>query len=336
MENMNLLSHEELLSCLDLARVLTSELDPDILFDVILKKLSGMIPAANWSLLLVDHDSGELYFKLTVDLEIEKIKDIRLKIGEGIAGQVALSQEPIIIRDVNRSEHFNDKIDKSTGFTTRSIMCVPLVFGARTLGVLEAINPHRLDEKALALLVIIAEYTAIAVENMDKYDRIRQLALKDDLTGLYNTRCLYQRLNKILDEYGKTGTHFSLIFMDIDNFKKVVDTYGHLNGSLVIHEVAQTIAHTLHDPAFGVSYGGDEFVAVLPGFDHQQVVRKAEEIRKSINQEIYLSKQGLDIRLTASFGVATYPEDGKSITDLLGLADRAMFSIKHEGKNAVG
>jgi len=336
MENMNLLTHEELLSCLDLARVLSSELEPDMLFDVILKKLSEMIPATNWSLLLLDHDKGELYFKLTIDLEIEDIKNVRLKLGEGIAGQVALNQEPIIIRDVNQSEHFNDTIDKSSGFTTRSIMCVPLVFGGRTLGVLEAVNPDRLDEKALALLVIIAEYTAIAVENMVKYDRIKNLALKDDLTGLYNTRYLYQRLNKIFDECGKAGTRFSLIFMDIDNFKRTVDTYGHLNGSLVIHEVAQTILGTLHDPAFGVSYGGDEFVVVLPGFDHQQVVRKAEEIRKCINRSIFLSKQGLDIKLTCSFGVATYPENGKNITDLLGLADRAMFNIKHVGKNAVG
>jgi diguanylate cyclase (GGDEF)-like protein len=336
MENMNRLTNEELLSCLDLARVLTSELESDMLFDVILKKLSGMIPASNWSLLLLDHESGELYFKLTVDLELESIKNIRLKLGEGIAGQVALNQEPIIISDVTQSEHFNNAIDNFTGFTTRSIMCVPLIFGGRTLGVLEAVNPDRIDESALDLLVIIAKYTAIAVENMVKYDRISNLALKDDLTGLYNTRYLYQRLNKIMDQSNHTGAHFSLIFIDIDNFKKIVDTHGHLNGSLVIHEVAQAILSTLHDPAFGVSYGGDEFVVVLPGFNSQQVKLKAEEIRKTISQSVYLSKQGLDIRLTGSFGIATYPEDGKNITDLLGLADRAMFNVKHLGKNAVG
>ncbi len=336
MENINLLSHEELISCLDLARVLTAELDSDMLFDVILKKLSEMIPATNWSLLLLDHETGELHFKITVDLEVEKIKDIRLRLGEGIAGQVALNQEPIIISDVTKSEHFNDTIDRSTGFTTRSIMCVPLIFGGRTLGVLEAINPDRLDEKALALLVIIAEYTAIAVENMERYNRIRTLALKDDLTGLYNTRYLYQRLNKIIEVSRETEAHFSLIFIDIDNFKKTVDAYGHLNGSLVIHEVAQTILSTLHDPAFGVSYGGDEFVVVLPGFDRHQVVLKAEEIRKCISQATYLAKQGLDIHLTGSFGVATYPEDANNIGDLLALADRAMFKIKDIGKNAVG
>ena len=333
---MNQLTKEELLSCLDLAKVLTSELESDMLFDVILKKLSGMIPASNWSLLLLDHDSGELYFKVTVDLEIEKIKNIRLKPGEGIAGQVALNQEPIIISDVTQNDNFNDSIDSFTGFTTRSIMCVPLIFRGKTLGVLEAVNPDRMDENALALLVIIAKYTAIAVENMVKYDHIKNLSLKDDLTGLYNTRFLYQRLNKIIEQSYQTGDHFSLIFIDIDNFKEIVDTHGHLNGSLVIHEVAQAILTTLHDPAFGVSYGGDEFVVVLPGFNSQQVKRKAEEIRKTISQTVYLPKQGLDIRLTASFGIATYPEDGKSITDLLGLADRAMFNVKYQGKNAVG
>src|SRR5512145_674281 len=97
MEKMNLLTYDELLSCLDLARVLTSELDSDMLFDVILKKLSEMIPATNWSLLLLDHDSGELHFKITVDLDIEKIRNIRLRLGDGIAGQVALNQEPVII-----------------------------------------------------------------------------------------------------------------------------------------------------------------------------------------------------------------------------------------------
>lgn len=331
----NNLTYEELLSCLDLARVLTSELDPDMLFDVILKKLSEMIPASNWSLLLVDQNTGDLYFKITVDLDIEKIKNIRLRPGDGIAGQVALNQEPMIITDVSQCKYFNGTIDRLTGFITSSIMCVPLIFSGRTLGVLEAINPHRLDENALALLVIIAEFTAIAVENMKRYDNIKSLALKDDLTGLYNTRYLYQGLNKILESSRENNDHFSLIFIDIDNFKSIVDTYGHLNGSLVIHEVAQTILAGLHEPAFGVSYGGDEFVVVLPGYDRHRVIRKAEEIRRSISQATYLSRQGLDIKLTGSFGVATYPEDGTNITDLLGLADRAMFHVKHRGKNAV-
>ncbi len=336
MKNINLLSHDELVSSLDLARVLTSELDSDMLFDVILKKLSEMIPATNWSLLLLDHESGELYFKITVDLDPEKIKNIRLRPGEGIAGQVALNQEPIIIGNVTECEHFDDTVDMYTGFTTKSIMCVPLVFGGRTLGVLEAINPDRLDDKALALLVIIAEYTAIAVENMERYDHIKNLALRDDLTGLYNTRYLYQSLNKILEVSRESGSSFSLIFIDIDNFKKTVDAHGHLNGSLVIHEVAQIIKGTLHDPAFGVSYGGDEFVVVLPGFDRRQVQLKAEEIRKSLSQTTYLAKQGLDIRLTGSFGVATYPDDADNIGDLLGLADKAMFHVKDVGKNGVG
>jgi len=336
MENMAQLTREELLSCLDLAKVLTSELDSEKLYGIIMKKLSEMIPATNWSLLLLNRETHELYFKITVDLKIEKMKNIRLKMGEGIAGQVALNRKPMVISNVNTSEFFNDTVDRLSGFSTKSIMCVPLIFGGRILGVIEAVNPHTLDDNALALLCIIAEYTAIAVENTERYNSIKSLSLRDDLTGLYNTRYLYQRLNKILEECRETKAHFSLIFIDIDNFKGIVDAQGHLNGSLIIHEVAQTIRAGLHEPAFAVSYGGDEFVVVLPGYDHEQVLLEAEEIRTSISQESYLSKLGLDIRLTASFGVATYPEDAKNITDLLGRADRAMFHVKHVGKNAVG
>lgn len=337
MENAHLLSQQELLSCLDLAQTLASELDSGKLFDVILKKLSELIPAANWSLLLQDHDTRELRFAITVDLEMgDLLRDVRLKPGEGVAGQVAMQQKPMVIHDVGICEYFTPAIDRITGFTTRSIICVPLLFGNQTLGVLEAINPHTLDDHTLALLNVIATYTAIAVENTRRFNEIRNLAIHDDLTGLYNTRYLYQALNDILARLGQSGEPFSLIFLDLDNFKEIVDTHGHLNGSLVIQEVGGLIRRSIADPAFGVSYGGDEFVIVLPGFDRSRAVARADELRETMANEVYLARQGINIRLTASFGVATHPEDARNITDLLALADKAMFRIKFMGKNAVG
>ena len=124
--------------------------------------------------------------------------------------------------------------------------------------------------------------------------------------------------------------------MDIDNFKRVVDTYGHLNGSMALQEVAATIANTLKDPAFAVAYGGDEFVAVLPGFDKDRALKKAEEIRTQMNNTVYLARKGYSVNLRASFGVSTCPDDAVDMTQLLSFADRAMFDIKERGKNAVG
>ena len=128
---------------------------------------------------------------------------------------------------------------------------------------------------------------------------------------------------------------FSLIFMDMDNFKRVVDTYGHLKGSQALQEVARTIRDCLEAPAFGVAYGGDEFVVVLQGYTKDRALGKAEEIRKRMKDTLYLTDHGHQATLKASFGIATYPEDADNVKGLLALADRAMFRVKEGGKDAV-
>jgi diguanylate cyclase (GGDEF)-like protein len=116
----------------------------------------------------------------------------------------------------------------------------------------------------------------------------------------------------------------------------VVDTHGHLNGSQALKEVAATIKSCLQNPCFGVAYGGDEFVVVLPGFDKRQATRKLEQIRERMRRTTYLAQAGLQVQLAASFGVATFPDDTDSREGLLTLADRAMFHVKQTGKGAIG
>ncbi len=158
----------------------------------------------------------------------------------------------------------------------------------------------------------------------------------ENLTGLYNTRFLYQRLDALILESESTDKPFSLIFMDLDDFKKVVDTHGHLNGSQAIREVGQTIKATIVEPCFGVAYGGDEFVIVLPGFNKDEARQKADTIRNQMKQTRYLTEKGLAVHLSASFGLATFPGDTDNRTGLLALADKAMFRVKQGGKDAVG
>ena len=166
--------------------------------------------------------------------------------------------------------------------------------------------------------------------------KFRSLAIHDNLTGLYNTRYLYKVLDDLIEENIITKRPFSLIFMDMDNFKRVVDTYGHLNGSQTLKEVAITIKSCLRPPCFGVAYGGDEFVIVLPGFNKLQATEKAEHIRSQMKQTTYLTKAGHNVHLGASFGLATFPEDTDNRTGLLALADQAMFRIKQTGKDSIG
>ncbi len=163
--------------------------------------------------------------------------------------------------------------------------------------------------------------------------RFRDLSILDDLTGFYNTRYLYQTLQEQLEK--QQNLPLSVIFIDIDNFKYVVDTYGHLNGSNTIAELAEIIMPLLPEGCYGVSYGGDEFVLVLAGHGRKEGAAVAERIRRAIEQASFLSFCELAIRITVSCGVATFPDDAGSLTELLGNADHALFETKRLGKNKV-
>jgi diguanylate cyclase (GGDEF)-like protein len=122
----------------------------------------------------------------------------------------------------------------------------------------------------------------------------------------------------------------------MDNFKQIVDTHGHLNGSQALREVARTFLDNLTEPAFGVTYGGDEFVLVLPGTGKEGALDYAQRIRARMKETTYLASKGLEVHMSASFGIATYPDDAADRESLLALADEAMFRIKTRGKDAVG
>jgi diguanylate cyclase (GGDEF)-like protein len=163
--------------------------------------------------------------------------------------------------------------------------------------------------------------------------RYRELSFIDDLTGFYNTRYLYQTLQAHLDKHPDWPV--TVIFMDIDKFKHVVDTHGHLNGSRAIAELADIIKPLLPKGSYGVSYGGDEFVVVLTRYDGVSGGRIAERIRAAIADNYFLTSQGLAVRITVSCGVASFPDDADNLVDLLGNADHALFETKRRGRNAV-
>jgi len=165
--------------------------------------------------------------------------------------------------------------------------------------------------------------------------RYRQQSLRDNLTGLYNRRYLYGSLSQLIENGKIDNTVLSVLFIDLDNFKQVVDTFGHLNGSLAIKEVAATIRECLQEPAFAVSYAGDEFVVVLPGYDNALATAKALEIQLRIRTADYLTSQGIQANISASFGVATFPDHASDLTGILAASDKALFTAKRSGKDKV-
>ncbi len=329
------LSKKDLLSCIELGKAIVSDLDSGRLFDIILGRLTELIPADNWSLMLIDHETGELCFNLCAGINTEELKNTRLKPGEGIAGRVALEQKPVIIEDVAACGFFSNRIDVISGFRTSSVICVPLIMRGVTVGVLEAINPSSLAGRVILLLKHIADYTAIAVENMRLFHSLEVLVDHDNLTGFYNTRFMYRDLTERIEICRKGNGNFSLIFMDIDNFKKVVEQYGHINASRAIRDVAAAVADMLMPREYCVSYAGDEFVIVIPDAGGDKAMARADEMRQRLSEKSFIVKTGVSIKLSASFGIATFPHDGDTLATLLSRADIAMFNAKDAGKNSV-
>jgi len=166
-------------------------------------------------------------------------------------------------------------------------------------------------------------------------EKYRELSVRDNLTGLYNTRYLYQKLDDLVKQAALKDQCIALIFMDVDDFKSVVDAHGHLHASRTLQQLAGTLRQIVAAPGFGVAYGGDEFVIVLPDCSKSDALLIAETVRERIREQVYLKDQGLDIKIKASFGVAVFPDDAADVNEILGLADRAMFHVKNTGKDSV-
>jgi diguanylate cyclase (GGDEF)-like protein len=325
----------QLLTCVEIGKAVTSTLNMDEILVTILKRLSELIKAKNWTLYLLDQQAGELHFEVVVGLDTRRLRDVRIKLGEGIAGQAALTGEPIIVPEgVLDDPRFSRRVDELTGFTTRSLICLPLKIQHSVIGVLEVVNPEDpalFDESLMPVLSILADYVAIAIANARNYQEIEALSVTDDVTGFYNTRFLHQHLDGLLD----LGRPVSLVFLDLDDFKHVVDSHGHLLGSKVLKEVAVVIASCLGEDDRLVRYGGDEYVVILPGQDKQAAVTRTREIRQALEGALFLRSDGLNLRISASFGIASYPQDAESKRELLQVADGCMYRSKQLGKNLI-
>ncbi len=328
----------QLMACLEIGKALTSTFDMEEILHTVLSRLSLLVPAKNWSLLLLDQATACLRFEVVVGLAPELLKELSIPLGEGIAGTVALSGEPVLVEDVSSDPRFSDKVDKLSGFRTRALICLPLKIRDTVIGVVEIVNPQDsclFRPESMTILSILADYLAIAIGNSMNYKKIAALSMTDTVTGYYNTRFLHEFLENLLEPGRVQSSEVSLVFVDMDEFKSVVDTHGHLLGSKVLKEVADVMASRLGPTDRLVRYGGDEFVILMEGCGKLEAMEKAEEIRKTLAGTHFLKEDGLCVRVTASFGLATYPQDASSKEELMRLADQCMFFSKKRGKDKV-
>src|SRR6266403_5477570 len=321
----------------DVAKALTSSLDLDSILQTIMEKMAEYFKPDNWSLLMVDEERDELYFAIVVGKAAEALKNVRLKVGEGIAGWVAKHGERVVVPDVYTDPRFAKRIDEMTQWETRSIICVPLRSKLRVLGVIQLVNVsmENFTDQESFFLQSICDYAAIAIENARSVEKIQELTITDDCTGLYNARHLYKTLETEVYRSARFGYEFTVLFIDLDHFKSVNDTHGHLIGSKLLAEIGYLVKAQLRLIDFAFRYGGDEFVILLPQTSKEAALIVARRLLEVMRLSEFMAAEGLKLNVRCSMGLATYPEDAKSAHEIIRQADEMMYSVKNTTRDNI-
>jgi diguanylate cyclase (GGDEF)-like protein len=324
----------------------------------VLRRANSFVPSAAGSILLdnpadkkPERRRNTLTFIAAFGDKSERLLGDTVPADQGIAGRVYLTGETYLTSDAPADRFFYHAMDHQTSYQTQSLIAIPIRIEQDVCGVLELINRRNaasFSREDRNLLEIFAGYISISIQNVLDARQAQEIAKRDNLTGLFNDRYLHVALAEEIRRCREENQDLALLFLDLDYFKRVNDTHGHLAGSQVLREVGH-ILRRMVAAAGGIParYGGDEFVLLLPHCDLEAAIDLAEEIRSTLVDTTFSSQPGeiqpdpLNLKgVTCSIGIATLKRhltDDLSLTDsrstLLRLADAAMYVAKETGRN---
>ena len=243
--------------------------------------------------------------------------------GSGLAGAVAERGEPAIGASAEAEP------------PSRTAMAVPVHIQGRLAGVLAVYGrEHRFTADELETLRTFARQAEAAIDNTFLHEEAARLAITDGLTGVWNRRYFDLRVTEELEAAVRFGEPFSLVLVDLDDFKQVNDTHGHQVGDGALVELSRRLVATTREVDLVARYGGEEFALVLPRTDRGGAVLLAEKVREAVAGEAFAA-DGTTLTLTISAGAATFPDHGRSVKALVEAADAALYRAKGAGKNRV-
>jgi two-component system, cell cycle response regulator len=324
----------QLLRLFEVSRTLSMTLDPEKLHHFALVSMVKELRGAIGLSLFFQRDLRSVELKAHVGLEDEPARRLAGRIGEQFFAELASmaqSREGARVKPVRA-------VGEPVPASIRTAVLVPVRSQQLPPGVCIVFSEHSKGGYGRADLhnvTFIAEQASIAFDNAAKYLDAREQAYIDDLTKLYNARYLDVVLDRELRRADRYKSTVSVLFLDLDLFKRVNDVHGHLMGSRVLVEVADVLRRCVREIDTIIRYGGDEYTVVLSDTDRRGAYIVAERIRKGIEEHRFLSDASLDVKLTACIGVASYPVDAKTKQGLLDMADKAMYRAKAAERNRV-
>lgn len=319
-----------------LARSLTSSFDLDTILRTILEHMERIIEAELWTLLMLEDESQELYYAIAAGGKHAALKDLRVKVGEGVAGWVVEHGETLIVPESEDDPRLSE--EQAPGpQRARSVIAMPLRGRKGTHGAIEIFNPRaeQMTDYTIAFLHILADHAAIAIENARDVTSIQQLTITDDCTGLYNARHLYDVLDRELERCRRKRVPVSLAFLDLDRFKLVNDAHGHLIGSELLRHTGRRLRDLSRKQDLCFRYGGDEFIILMPETGAKTALERATAMHRALMETEFEMKSGLRLRVSASVGLATAPGDGTAVHAVIGTADARMYAVKIDGRGKV-
>ncbi len=312
-------------------RAVNTSLDPERVADALVAQAAGWVPASGWLVLARDESGAPR--QMAARALTPAMDAAATAAGAWVmrTGDVLCSADISTDRRVSRVD---------TGVRA-AVVGLPLKCRGGTVGALVAIDrvpsarEPRFDRSTLAVLMSAVEPGAIALDNAVRMQRAEELSVTDDLTQLYNSRYLSQVLRRETKRASRSGRPLSLLFIDLDGFKSINDSHGHLFGSRALVEAADVIRASARETDIVARFGGDEFALVLPDTGSDGALFVGERIREKIAAWSFLRGHGLNISLTVSVGVATLPDVASSAEQLIQAADEAMYAVKDRGKNGI-
>jgi diguanylate cyclase (GGDEF)-like protein len=307
--------------------------------------LAALVCAGRWTIYLtadVRADSRETAFELLASRRSSRSATSEPDSGETDDWQrLSPDNELALAVAETRASHLalssGEAVRKKEG--GRRVLALPLVVGERVLGVLEGVREgegaRAFSSSEAALLSALAAPLAAALANSARIAEAERLSQTDDLTKLHNARFLRQYLIAEIKRARRYNSFVTALFLDLDDFKQINDHHGHLVGSHILMEIAAVILKCVRDTDVVSRYGGDEFVVILPETGLEQAASVAERVRDRIAAHAFTGGRNLRLRLTASFGVASFPVHAQSPQQLIACADSAMYQAKAALKNCI-
>jgi len=286
-----------------LGKAITSSLDLSDVLRILVEKLGALIHCKHIGLVLIDPETNDAYFEFPTEL---KEKRVSFLAGTGILGRcLERGKGGLYLSPMNEST-FSPDADAVLVPEPSSLLTLPIMSRGSVLGLLVFCTVHpeaALGESDFRTIETFSDYISIAVENARNFQKVRELTVTDDLTKLYNSRYLHLVLERELARSERYNENFSIVFIDIDNFKAVNDTNGHMVGSLLLKEFGDFLVSCVRTSDVAIRYGGDEFVLVLPNTSKQEAVLFLTRCRDLLKEHIFVKQKQMNLKITASFGV---------------------------------